>query len=998
MKSSLEQGQILSSGFEILEVIELNEFEAEGIWAKHVKSGAEVFHVYNDDKENLFSFNFATAPKDSSGAAHILEHSVLCGSQRYPLKDAFLVLAQGSLQTFLNAWTSCDKTMYPASSVNEQDYFNLMSVYGDAVFSPLLSEWTFMQEGHHLYFESAAGSGLKISGVVYNEMKGAYSSLDTYAGLWSMKSIMNGTPYEFESGGDPDCIPALSWDALKEFHRAWYSPANCRIFLAGNIPTEKQLDFLSAQFFSSLPAGRRSEEVIKTERWDSPKSFRVPCPAGAEQLPTAMLSWLCGDAADPAETLALAALTEILLGHDGSPLLRTLIDSGLGEDISPASGLDTELRETLFCAGLRGLRGEAKKVEELILGELERLEKEGIPQEEIEAALLGMEFSNKEIRYSGGPFSLVWMRRSLRAWMNGGKPWDSLLFASPFSELKLKLQEDGHLFEKMIRRYFLDNPHRAFILIEPEKTFLAKKEAELDRRLEAAEASMTPAEKEALRQKEAELLRVQEKQDDPEALAAIPHLSRSDLKPEIDTIKREYSSASGVPALIHPVFTNGIGYIDLAFPVDVFAPADYLWFPFFSRAAVSMGLPGMDYGEVSSLLARTAGGFHGILHSASLVQGSKSEAELPTGVLDVRNRDWIIFRLKALDEKIGPSLELSRALITEADFSDLKRLSELVLEMKNELDSSLAPSGHIFASGCSSRFFSRTRAVDELWNGLDQILFSHKLKNMKLQKISAKLKSIQAALAEAGLFANYTGSSPVEAEKEIGRSFGSFGPPRGRNPAAQDKEAIFALSEIKSSPGKAEIFSSPSLQVGFASISLKAVPYGSPMQAAEAVLSHQLSTGALWEEIRVKGGAYGAFAYPDHLEGNFSFSTYRDPDPIASFEAFSSIINRSQEHSASLDEDSLEKSIIGTYAKETRPRAPAEKGLADFFHFLNGIEAAHRLERLKGIIAVSAEEIAAAEKRLAEKEDFNWPVIIAGKKEAERAAAKLNAEVRNLPF
>ena len=423
MNCELQKGTVTNSGFEILEVIDLPELDATGIWAKHQKSGAEVFHILNDDIENLFSFVFATPSKDSTGAAHILEHSVLCGSASYPLKDAFLVLAQGSLQTFLNAWTFPDKTMYPASSVNEHDYFNLMSVYGDAVFRPLLSEWTFMQEGHHLFF--APDGKLNVNGVVYNEMKGAYSSLDAYAGLWSVKAVLPGTPYEFESGGDPERILDLGREGLKEFHRAWYSPANCRVFLAGNIPTGKQLAFLDEKFFSSLPAGSRNEAIKRAERWNSPRSFRIPCPAGAEQKPTVLLSWLCGDAANPDETLALAALAEILLGHDGSPLTRALIDSGLGEDLSPVSGLEGDIRETAFCVGLRGLEKDhevrgvrglvraepleeaAKEVEALILKVLERLARDGIPKEEIEAALLGMEFSHREIRRSGGHFSLV---------------------------------------------------------------------------------------------------------------------------------------------------------------------------------------------------------------------------------------------------------------------------------------------------------------------------------------------------------------------------------------------------------------------------------------------------------------------------------------------------------------------------------------------------------------------------------------------------------------
>jgi len=1038
MKTLLTKGQILESGFEILDVRELAEFEAVGIWAKHKKSGAEVFHVYNDDSENLFSFSFATPPADSTGAAHILEHSVLCGSAFYPLKDAFLVLAQGSLQTFLNALTFPDKTLYPASSVNEHDYFNLISVYGDAVFRPLLSEWTFMQEGHHLFF-SPEGK-LDISGVVYNEMKGAYSSLDSYAGLWSFKSVLPGTPYEFESGGDPECIPDLTWQDLKDFHRAWYSPANCRVFLAGNIPTEKQLAFLDEKFFSSLPAGNKNAPIPKTERWQSPRSYRIPCPAGAEQKPTVLLSWLCGDVSDTVETLTLSALSEILLGHDGSPLTRVIVDSGLGEDLSPVSGFERELRETSFCAGLRGLNYEepglpveeaAKKVETLIIGELERLEKEGIPKEEIEAALLGMEFSNREIRRSGGPFSLVWMSRSLRAWLHGGNPWDSLLFASPFSELKRRIEEDGRYFEKMIRRYLLDNAHRAFLIIEPKENFLEEKDAALSARLEETEKSLGSEEKEAIRSKMAELKKAQEKEDGPEALAAIPHLSRSDLTPEIEIVKREYVNVSGAPALFHPIFTNGISYVDLAFPLDLFPPEDYPWFPFFARAAVSMGLPGMDYGEVSGLLARTAGGFHAMLHSSPQAPGASREEMLPTGNLDsrrgfhtppfcggnevwnprpipyenniprrsaegyvdLRSRDWIIFRLKALDEKIAASLDLALRLITEADFSDLRRIRDLVLEMKNDLDSGLAPSGHIFASGFSSRLFSRSRLIDELWCGLDQILFVHKLSNLDVSEISAKLKAIQAALAGAGVLINLTAGKPELAGGEIGRLFGSFGPPKPRSPESENRENFSSFSEIKSIGDKAIVFASPSLQVGFAAMSLKASTFGSPHQAAELVFSHQLSTGALWEDIRMKGGAYGAFARVDHLEGLFSFSTYRDPNPLRSLDAFNSIIKTQNDGCR----QNADKAVIGTYARETHPHTPAEKGLADFLRFLSGIEDSHRSERLKGIIALSEDEIDAVPKRLATEAGFAHPVIIAGKADAERAASRLGVEIRNLP-
>ncbi|MDR2435377.1 MAG: insulinase family protein [Treponema sp.] len=1015
-RTNLRKGQILDSGFVVLDVVDLPELRAGGIWARHEKSGAEVFHILNDDSENLFAFAFATFPDDDTGVAHILEHSVLCGSERYPLKDAFLVLAQGSLQTFLNAWTFPDKTLYPASSVNEHDYFNLMSVYGDAVFRPRLSEWTFMQEGHRFEFvktnEDTADAGkLSITGVVYNEMKGAYSSLDTYAALWSVKAVMPGTPYAFESGGDPEHIPDLSWEGLREFHRRRYSPANCRVFLAGNIPTERQLAFLNEEFFSRLDPGAASPSIAKTGRWNAPKKLRIPCPAGGEKKLTVFLSWLCSDVTDTDENIALAALTEILLGHDGSPLTRALIESGIGEDLSPVSGMEGEIRETLFVAGLRGVDGAAeeagKQVEDLILGELRRLVSEGIPREEIEAALLSMEFAHREIRRSGGPFSLVWMRRSLRGWLHGNKPWESLLFAPGMEKIKRRLAEEttggvSRYFESLIQKYFIDNPHRALVVLEPKDDFLPGQETRHAEVLAKTSRGMNEEDRLEIAAKSAELEKIQSEDDSPEALAAIPHLSRNDLSAEPEIIPRRLEDLRGVPALCHELYTNGITYADLAFPLDVLAPEDYPWICLFSRAVVSVGLPGMDYGEVSSLLARTAGGFNAIPHTSSAVL-SDNCVETPSGAFDLGGRDWLVYRLKCLDEKTAPSLDLALRLISEADFSDQRRIRDLVLEMKNEFDSGLAPSGHSFAAGRSGRFASRARQVEEIWGGLTQLEFSHRLAGLETAEICAKLRGLRDRIAAGGLIANLSGSALKSGAALLADRFARFGPPRPRNPAA-----LAAAETAPSSVPAAEVFASPSLQVGFAAMTLRAAPFDSTGQVAETVLAHQLSTGALWEDIRMKGGAYGAFANLDSLEGCFSLATYRDPSPLRSLDAFRTILQNGArkraapsaknggEEDDSRQEDDLVKAIIGCYARETRPCTAAEKSLTDFFRFLTGIEDGYRQRKLERLIALSGSDIAAVFQALASQNAL-CPVIIAGTKSAGQAAKALGTEMNILP-
>ncbi|GHT83259.1 peptidase M16 [Spirochaetia bacterium] len=1021
MKTSLRAGNVLDSGFEILEVIDLAELNAPGIWARHVKSGAEVFHILNDDTENLFGFAFATAPEDSTGVAHILEHSSLCGSENYPLKDAFLVLAQGSLQTFLNAWTFPDKTVYPASSVNEQDYFNLMAVYGDAVFRPLLSEWTFMQEGHRLAFagdKTGRAGGLSITGVVYNEMKGAYSSMDEYAGRWSLRAVLPDTPYAFDSGGDPEKIPDLTWEGLRDFHRRKYSPANCRIFLAGNIPTEKQFSFLNEKFLALLPPGKAAPSIPKAKPWAAPQNITIPCPAGAEQKSMVVLSWLCNtdaagaDFADPNETIALSALTEILLGHDGSPLTRLLIESGLGEDLAPVTGLEGEFREIIFTAGLRGVdRGGGNtlsgKIEKLILGELQRLASGGIPKEEITAALLAMEFSNREIRRSGGPYSLVWMRRSLRSWLHGGRPWDSLLFVPAFTELKRRLAADSRYFEKLIQKYLLDNPHRALVCLLPQEGFQEQKDAALAEQLAKKEAALSDAERRVIIEKAAALERVQSEGDSPDALAAIPHLSRKDLVPEIETVPREFHDARGIPALSHELFTNGISYGDFFIPLDILESADYPWLPLFSRAIVSLGLPNLDYGEVSSLLARTVGAFYAGLQSGSILHGSSAAAALPTGTLDLRGRDWLSFRLKALDEKIPESLDLILRIITEADFSDQKRIRDLVLEMKNDVDASLAPAGHSYAAGRSSCLFSRSRAVDELWSGVTQLEFVHRIAAMDTAEICRTLRGIRDTLIQhGGLLVNLTGNADAitAARKGIAEKFSALGAPRPRNSRIAEGAPFFAMVTNGTKPGanyKAEVLSSPTLQVGFAAMTLNGASLHTRRAGTEAVLAHWLSTGALWEDIRMKGGAYGAFAHPDGIEGTFTLSTYRDPSPLRSLEAFPAILAETPMP----DEETLTKALIGTFSKETRPRTAADKGLADFLRFLYGIEDQHRRGKLESIVSITGAELASAAEGLAAAMDSanrgipqaGIPTVIAGAAEAEKAAAKLGVEIRMLP-
>ena len=611
--------------FELLSDREIPEFRARGLLFRHKATGCEVYRLVSEDEENSFAFALRPPPPGSRGVAHIVEHSVLCGSERYPVKDAFLVMARRSLATFLNAWTYPDKTVYPAASAAPADYFNLLSVYGDAVFFPRLSEDTFLQEAHHL--ELSEEGSLDVMVMVYNEMRGDYSSAESLAATAAATSLFSpGHPYSFDSGGDPAAIPSLSYEAFKEFWAACYHPSNCRIFLHGNIDTERQLAFLEERFLGRAEPGKRfaarepSPEIPFEPPFAAPRRLEVPCPAseGSEGATTIIVNWLSRPAADAAEALALEVLSEILLGHDGAPLSMALRDSGLGEDLSPQSGLDSSYRQAIFTAGLRGARrGDEARIEELVVGTVRSLAAEGFKAEALEAALHSIAFANKEIRRGSGTYGLRLMNRALRGWLHGAHPEESLSFGRPLAVLKDRLAAEPRYLEGLALALVADNPHRSTVTVYPDPGLFERREAERRAALAAKAASLTKAELERVGERAARLAEEQDRADPPELLALLPRLEVKDIPRTIDIVPREKASVLGRPASLHPLFTNGIVYLDLAFPLDGLPRGDYLWLPLLSRFIAGAGLPGLPYDRVAERLARTAGGFGASLDSGS---------------------------------------------------------------------------------------------------------------------------------------------------------------------------------------------------------------------------------------------------------------------------------------------------------------------------------------------------------------------------------------------
>ncbi|MDR3283646.1 MAG: insulinase family protein [Treponema sp.] len=969
--------------FDVIARIDVPDYSSQGIYLRHRKTGFEVFHLLNQDEENLFAFAFRTPPADSTGAPHILEHSVLCGSQKYPLKDPFIRLANQSVKTFLNAMTFPDKTVYPASSMVEADYFNLMSVYGDAVFFPLLEKWTFAQEAHRLEFDSEGK--LTIQGVVYNEMKGNYSSFDSIAADASLRSLLPGTVYDADSGGDPLEIPRLTWEQFRKFHQQYYHPGNGLLFLYGNIPTDKQLAFVEERFLCRFPEGRPAIPVIgDVKPFLRPLVIERPGPAqegpDAASGCTVTLNWLTGVSA--VSYMELVFLSEVLMGHDGSPLTRALVESGLGEDMAPNCGVELDIKYSLLTAGLRGVRREnAPKVEACILETLERLCRDPVNSADIEAAVMSVDFSNREVRRVHGPYSLVLARRILRSWVYGGDPWACLSPRSAFAPIKAALASDPHYVAALIQRLLLHNLHRSLVTVYPDPDYngrQVKAEANLIAEL-AAQTKGTD-----FRAQQAELTAFQQREEDKTAAATLPHIKPASLTVKIDRIETSVETGpKGVPLFKNREPVNGITYIEVGFPVDVLAPADYPLLPFFSTALANSGFGGKSWAECAQNIAVNAGGFGATLFTSSVPESSLTWENRQNPAI---GRDWFFLQIKMLSEKTGRALELLGDCLLTADFSNPKRLKDLALENRNDLKASVLPHGNEYAASRSSSALSKSKAIDEIWNGLSQLFTMQGLAESDMTRLGVELNRLRKILISSGSVIHLTADDEgfALAEKPIAALIERCGLHAPALPAVRglaDYTAFTALPWRKTLAGSGVILPElclvPSAQVGFAARTFPASPCNTVESAHEGVFGHWLSNTLLWEQIRTIGGAYGAFALPDNLEQVFSLITYRDPRPLQSLESFTACLQKAA--AMKFDAETVERAITGAYSQEVQPRAPSSRGFTGFIRKLYGVTQEQREAKIAALLAVTPQDMHnTAERLLALCKADNPSAVIAG--------------------
>jgi len=909
-----------SYGFELLQEQYIDELKTRARFYRHVQTGAELLSMISDDENKVFGITFRTPPRDSTGVAHILEHSVLCGSRRYPVKEPFVEILKGSLQTFLNAFTYPDKTCYPVASQNIQDFYNLIDVYLDAVFYPRITPEIFQQEGWHYEMDAPDGP-LDYKGVVFNEMKGANSSPDRLLAEYSQQSLFPDNTYGLDSGGDPVFIPELDYEQFRNFHRKYYHPSNARIFFAGDDDPEERLRLVN-DYLKDFKKIEINSAISLQPRFDSPRRVVRSFATGDDSSRGMVtVNWMFGETENAVMNMAHHILGYILLGTPGSPLRKALIESGLGEDVT-GGGLEGELRQLFFSVGLKGIDdGKADTVEALILKTLEKLAGDGIEPGAVEAAVNTIEFGLRENNTGSYPRGLVLMLRAMTTWLYDGDPLALLPFESLLSEVKSHIASDKSFFADIIRKDFLDNPHRTTIVMKPDTNLKNEMDAAERQRLDDVRSSASPEELGNIFKNVERLKKTQEAPDSPEALATIPILKLADMEKKNRTIPLTVLEEKGATVLYHDIPTNGIAYIETGLNLRSLPRRYVQYIPLFSRALFEMGTKKEDYVEISRRIDRETGGIHPSLLISEVKDTRKIEARL-------------FLCGKAMLPQVGNLFDIIRDLLMDVKLDNRERFKQMLLEEKARQEQQLIPGGHQAVNLRLRAHFSEAGWLAEQLNGVSYLFFLRELAGRIDQdwpSVHAALEEMRSALvSHENMLFNVTVD---EAGWEKVRShLTNFA---GRIPAGPtgSKSDLFGnlLTDMKIPEYEGLIVPSQINYVGKGADIYRA---GYAYHGSIRVITRYLRTSWLWDRIRVRGGAYGAFCNFDKFSGVLTFLSYRDPNLLKTLEAFDETAGFLRD--CDLSDDELTKGIIGAIGDMDAYMFPDARGYASMIRYLTG--------------------------------------------------------------
>lgn len=905
--------------YEILDEHRVEDVQSDGFILRHKKSGARIAILSNNDDNKVFYIGFRTPPEDETGVPHIIEHTTLCGSKKFPVKDPFIELAKGSLNTFLNAMTYPDKTVYPVASCNDQDFKNLMDVYLDAVFNPNITKYEeiFKQEGWH-YELTGKDDELKINGVVYNEMKGAYSSPDEVLSSQIYRSLFPDNTYSKDSGGNPEYIPKLTYEAYLDFYHKYYHPSNSYIYLYGDMDVVERLEWLDKEYLSLYDYKKVNSEINKQPAFDEIKNveaeYSITMDDSQENKTYLSYNRVVGDSLDEMLYQAFDVLDYALVSSPGAPVKQALIDAGIGDDVY--GSYDAGILQPVFSFVAKNANAsQADEFESIIENTLKEVVKTGINKEALLAGINSSEFKFREADFGQFPKGLLFGLNCLDSWLfDDMKPFIHLECLGTFAKLRKAVDTD--YFEKLIQEYLLDNTHGSSVTVKPKRGLGNEREEALAKELSDYKASLSDEEIDKLIEETEHLKKYQEEPSSDENLRKLPMLTRADMKKEAMPFSNIEDTLSDVKVVRHDIESNGIDYISFLFDAGDFAQSELGYLGFFTNALGLVSTENYSYTDLANATNIYTGGI------------STGTASHP----DIKDRNNFVFKfevkLKVLEKNLDKALELMEQMLLASDFTDTKRLGEIVAQIKARLQANLSSSGHLVAAMRSMSSFSRYALYQDELKGIAfyrSICRIEKELFESPESVSDKLAAIAKKLfARNRMLISFTGNSEAygNAKLSLEKVIAGF----------NKMSAIGNQAEVHFNTAK-EAFIDAS-QIQYVAKTGDFICEGYEYTGALRLLRIILSYDYLWINVRVKGGAYGCMN-TFLRSGESYFVSYRDPNLSDTLDVYDRIPEYIK--SFSPDERDMTKYIIGTFSALDTPMNPEAKGSRSLSAYLEGI-------------------------------------------------------------
>lgn len=905
--------------YEILDEHRVEDVQSDGFILRHKKSGARIAILSNNDDNKVFYIGFRTPPEDETGVPHIIEHTTLCGSKKFPVKDPFIELAKGSLNTFLNAMTYPDKTVYPVASCNDQDFKNLMDVYLDAVFNPNITKYEeiFKQEGWH-YELTGKDDELKINGVVYNEMKGAYSSPDEVLSSQIYRSLFPDNTYSKDSGGNPEYIPKLTYEAYLDFYHKYYHPSNSYIYLYGDMDVVERLEWLDKEYLSLYDYKKVNSEINKQPAFDEIKNveaqYSITMDDSQENKTYLSYNRVVGDSLDEMLYQAFDVLDYALVSSPGAPVKQALIDAGIGDDVY--GSYDAGILQPVFSFVAKNANAsQADEFESIIESTLKEVVKTGINKEALLAGINSSEFKFREADFGQFPKGLLFGLNCLDSWLfDDMKPFIHLECLGTFAKLRKAVDTD--YFEKLIQEYLLDNTHGSSVTVKPKRGLGNEREEALAKELSDYKASLSDEEIKKLIEDTEHLKKYQEEPSSDEDLRKLPMLTRADMKKNAMPFSNIEDELLDVKVVRHDIESNGIDYISFLFDAGDFAQSELGYLGFFTNA---LGLVSTEKYSYTDLANATN------IYTGGISTGTASHQ-------DIKDRNNFVFKfevkLKVLEKNLDKALELMEQMLLSSDFTDTKRLGELVAQIKARLQANLSSSGHLVAAMRSMSSFSRYALYQDELKGVAfyrSICCIEKELSESPKSVSDKLAAIAKKLfARNRMLISFTGNN---------EAYGNAKPSLEKVIAGFNKmSAVGNQAEVHFNTAK-EAFIDAS-QIQYVAKTGDFICEGYEYTGALRLLRIILSYDYLWINVRVKGGAYGCMN-TFLRSGESYFVSYRDPNLSDTLDVYDRIPEYIK--SFSPDERDMTKYIIGTFSALDTPMNPEAKGSRSLSAYLEGI-------------------------------------------------------------